>query len=155
MKQVEPSDPHSKGPDVSDVTPRAHSRAPATPSTRRHISTRTARFIYYVQPLTPLPSWRQVFQFLISLLPLRWHSKCSLDWHLKLVTHRAREPTALMSFCFNASFLLRSSNSGKPFYLSSSGGLVVIKSFYFKPSTSFRMKLFESNNITRFSNFFL
>ena len=36
MKQVEPSDPHSKGPGavVSDVAQRAHSRGPATPSTR-------------------------------------------------------------------------------------------------------------------------
>lgn len=40
-----------------------------------HISPRTARFIYYVQPLTPLASWRRVFQFLISLLPRRRHSK--------------------------------------------------------------------------------
>lgn len=34
MKQVEPSVGTPKGPVVSDVAPRAHSRLPATPSTR-------------------------------------------------------------------------------------------------------------------------
>lgn len=52
---------------------RAHSRAPATPPLDTHIS---LRFNYYVQPLKPVPSWRRVFQFLISFsqtLGLKWH----------------------------------------------------------------------------------
>lgn len=57
-----------KGSAVSDVAEEPIRGSRPHPPLDSHVSLRAARFIYYVQPLTPLPSWRQVFQFLISLL---------------------------------------------------------------------------------------
>lgn len=66
-----------------------------------HISLRAARFIYYVQPLTPLPSWRRVFQFLISLLPLVTLDRRFPDWHLSCNSLRRQLPTDDLMSVYN------------------------------------------------------
>lgn len=141
MKQVEPSDPHSK----RARRLRCHTKSPfAGPGHTLHSTAHkpTNGPLYLlctaINATAIMASSFSIFNFplttmvILKTLPGLTLKACDAS--------RQREPTALMSFCCNASFLLRSSNSRKAFYLSPSKGLVVIKSFHFKPSTSFRME---------------
>lgn len=86
MKQAGPKDPLSKGPSRLRCRLEPIRESRPHPPLDSHISLRAARFIYYVQPLTPLPSWRRVFQFLISLLR-RGDTQTLPELTLKFVTH--------------------------------------------------------------------